>query len=263
MGDTASGAGRPASAGSGDAFGRAEADARATASEARAQAGEAASRVRDEAAGAYADVKSEVAGVVDAARERAEGFAEQQKHVGADRAEGLARAVHRAADELQSTSPQAAQYVREAAASVHALARDMRGRSVGDLLGDVEGMARRQPLAFFGAAALAGFALSRFLKSSTPPSHGTTRGPGYGATQGAAYGGGHAASGGGTAALPPPGAGATGASTTGMGGTGMGATDSSTGGTSRVRVLSGQPGAPGTATGSTSAAGSSIPPVVG
>ena len=277
MGDTAGNAGRPASAGpstgTGEALGRAASDARATASEARAQAGEAASRVRDEAAGAYADVKAEAAGVVDAARERAEGFAEQQKHAGADRAEGLARAVHRAAEELQGTSPQLAQYVRQAAASVHHLSRDMRGRSVGDLLGDVEGMARRQPLAFFGAAALAGFALSRFLKSSAPGAHGAT----HGATHQAVYtGGGHTASGGGTAALPAPGAGGTAASGTVTGGTaasgtvtggtaagGTGTSGMGASGTNRVRVLSEGPGEHGGAAGSTSGVGSSTPPLVG
>jgi hypothetical protein len=37
----------------------------------------------------------------------------------------------------------------------------------------VEGFAREQPVAFFGAAVLAGFALSRFIKSSADG--GTTR----------------------------------------------------------------------------------------
>ena len=243
MGDTREHGGRPASAGSGEAFDRAGSDLRATATEAKAQAGEAASRVRDEAAGAYADVKAEAAGVVEEARQRAAGLAEQQKHAGAEWADGLARAVHRAADELQGTSPQIARYVREGAASVHRLSRDVRGRGVGELLGDVEGIARRQPLAFFGVATLAGFALSRFLKSSAPGVHGG----GHQAAQHTAHrevhgGGGYAASG---VAAPSASAG-----------------PSAAGGTGRVGMLPTTTGEPA-ATASTPAAGSSTTPVVG
>ena len=125
-----------------------------------------ASGLRDEAAGVVRDVKAEGAAVVEAAQERASGFAEEQKEAGAEQADSLARAVHRAADELQSTSPQIARYVHEAASSVGHLARALRDRSPGELIGGVEDLARRQPVAFFGAAVLAGFALARFAKSS-------------------------------------------------------------------------------------------------
>lgn len=171
MGDTTHNQGRPPPGGSGDALNRAGSDLRATAAEVKSQAGEAASTVRDEAAGVFSDVKAEAAGVADEARERATSFAEQQKNAGADQAEGLARAVHRAADELQEGSPQLAQYARDAAASVNQLAKTMRDRSLGSLVGEVQGMARQQPVAFFGAAVLAGFALSRFVKSSAEGAH--------------------------------------------------------------------------------------------
>jgi hypothetical protein len=141
------------------------------ASEARGAAGE----LQGEAAGVVQDVKAEGAAVVDAAQERATGFAEEQKEAGAEQADSLARAVHRAADELQGTSPQIARYVHEAASSVDHLARALRARSPGELIGGVEDLARRQPVAFFGAAVLAGFALARFAKSSAedarPPTH--------------------------------------------------------------------------------------------
>jgi hypothetical protein len=149
-----------------DVLQQAAQEMRGAAAKAGSQASEATSRLRDEVAGAASDVKAEAAAVVDAARERATGFAEQQKHVGAQHAESVARAVHRAADELQNTSPQIALYVREAASSVGQLAQTMRDRSMPDLVGEVESIARQQPVAFFGAAVLAGFALSRFVKSS-------------------------------------------------------------------------------------------------
>lgn len=171
MGDTMQNQGQPPPSGSGDALNRAGSDLRATAAEVKSQAGAAASTMRDEAASIYSDVKAEAAGVVDEAREKTTSFAEQQKNAGADQAESVARAVHRAADELQEGSPQLAEYVREAAASVKQLAQTMRNRSLGSLVGEVQGMARQQPVAFFGAAVLAGFALSRFVKSSAEGAH--------------------------------------------------------------------------------------------
>lgn len=131
-----------------------------------AEAKDAAARLRDEASGAAQDVKAEGEAVVGAAKERAIGFAEEQKTVGAEQAEGIARAVHRAAEELQDASPQLARYVHEAASSVNGLSQALRERSPGELLNGIEDLARRQPVAFFGAAVLAGFALARFAKSS-------------------------------------------------------------------------------------------------
>ena len=121
---------------------------------------------RQEVAGAVEDIKAESAGVVEAAKDQAVSFTEEQKRLGADQAEGLARAVHGAADQLQGNSPQVARYVHEAASAVDGLVRSLRDSSPGQLMGQLEDLARRQPVAFFGAAVLAGFAMSRFAKSS-------------------------------------------------------------------------------------------------
>jgi hypothetical protein len=128
--------------------------------------GATAGQLRQEAAGAVEDIKAEGAGVTEAAKDQALGFAEEQKRRGADQAEGIARAVHGAADQLQETSPEIARYVQEAASAVDGLARGLRDSSPGQLMGQMEDLARRQPVAFFGAAVLAGFALARFAKSS-------------------------------------------------------------------------------------------------
>ncbi|MFC7478494.1 hypothetical protein ACFQS7_29510 [Dankookia sp. GCM10030260] len=124
------------------------------------------SQLRQEAADVVDDVKAEGAGVAEAAKNQALGFAEEQKQRGAEHAEGIARAVHGAADQLQESSPQIARYVQEAASAVDGLARSLRDSSPGQLMGQMENLARRQPVAFFGAAVLAGFALARFAKSS-------------------------------------------------------------------------------------------------
>ena len=154
-------------------------EAKSGAAELASKARDAAGGVRDEAAGLVQDVKAEGASVVEAVQDRASGFAEEQQRAGAEQADGFARAVHRAANELQGTSPQIARYVHEAASSLDDLGRALRERSPADLFNGMEGLARRQPVAFFGAAVLAGFALARFAKSSAedaatraPPARG-------------------------------------------------------------------------------------------
>ncbi len=160
-------------------------DARAALGETRATAAEMAGTLRSEAAGAMADVKAEGAPVLEAARKRAEDFAETQQRAGADRAEGFADAVHEAADRLGGQSPVMARYVHEAATAIEGLGRTLRDSSPADLLGRVENLARRQPAAFFGAAVLAGFGLARFAKSSAEESrrkaqdHARPQAPGW------------------------------------------------------------------------------------
>jgi hypothetical protein len=132
------------------------------------QASDTAGQLRQEAAGALEEIKAEGADVAEAAKERALGFAEEQKRVGAEHAQGLARAVHSAAGELEKTSPQVARYVHEAGSAMDSLSRTLRDSSPGELMGRMEDLARRQPVAFFGAAVLAGFAL-RFLPAHDQP----------------------------------------------------------------------------------------------
>jgi hypothetical protein len=74
--------------------------------------------------------------------------------------------VHGAADELGKEIPQAADYVHTAAESLETAAEHLRNRSVEDLIGSFNRFARQQPIAAFAGAILAGFVVSRFLKSS-------------------------------------------------------------------------------------------------
>jgi hypothetical protein len=122
--------------------------------------------LRQEAGSLAQDLKREGQGVAEAAAERARSFADQQREAGAGQADTIARAVHGAARELDDTSPEVAHYVHDAAAAVDGFARTLRERSPGELMGQVEDLARRQPVAFFGATVLAGFALARFARSS-------------------------------------------------------------------------------------------------
>lgn len=114
-------------------------------------------------AGAAEALKNHAA---EAIRDTAGDFAEQQKREGAERIKGFGRAVHGAADEIGKEIPQAADYVHSAADRLERAADDLRNRSIEDLVDGFTRFARQQPMAAFAGAVLAGFVLSRFLKSA-------------------------------------------------------------------------------------------------
>jgi hypothetical protein len=91
---------------------------------------------------------------------------EEQKAAGADFVSGMAGSMRRAANEFRDL-PQAAQYIRLAADQIEGVSDAFKRRDLSQLVSDVQDFARRQPTAFVGAAALAGFAVMRFLKTST------------------------------------------------------------------------------------------------
>jgi hypothetical protein len=134
-----------------------------------------AANAANAAANAAGDIRESAANAAETARDKASEFAERGKAAGAGRMEGFARAVRRAADDLQEDSPQIAGYVRQAADGLQQASSSIRSRSVGEIMDMVENFARRQPTAYFGGAVLAGFVLSRFVKSR--PDH-TRRYPG-------------------------------------------------------------------------------------
>jgi hypothetical protein len=103
---------------------------------------------------------------IDPLREKARQVAEAQKQSGAEKIGGVAAAVRRAADDLERDLPKTAGYVHQAADGIERASAALKERSFGELIDTVGEFARSQPAAFFGAAVLAGFALSRFLKSA-------------------------------------------------------------------------------------------------
>jgi len=136
-------------------------------------------------------IKEQAAQVVEPAKEKIRHLAEEQKAAGADRLDAVARAVHEAADRLEpELPPRTAGYIHDAAGGLERASTAIRERSIDDLLRLAGDFARRQPVAFFGGAGLAGFALSRFLKSSADTDHGPRPESPYdpGATGGTAYG---------------------------------------------------------------------------
>ncbi len=131
-----------------------------------AGASSAADRVAQDASDLGDKAKSNIAKAAESARTEARRFAHQRKDVGAEKLGGVADAVHGAARSLEAEMPQTASYIHEAAVRIEDAARAMRHRSVDELMSGISSFARTQPAVFFGGAMLAGFALTRFLKSS-------------------------------------------------------------------------------------------------
>lgn len=154
-------------------------DRRASLAEARDTATEAVRDVRATVRQARSDVAEKGADLLHAARDHAEGLAEQGKRAGAEHMVGFARAIHRAADELDPASPQLAVHVHAVADAVGGFSGALRERSAGELLDNLRDFAQRQPLAVFGFAALVGFGLTRFGMSSAKAE--ASRAPDYGA----------------------------------------------------------------------------------
>jgi hypothetical protein len=100
--------------------------------------------------------------------QKKEDAAERQRPVGAGQIDQVADAVHGAVDELEHQMQVAASRLQEGAGA-------LRGRSLRDLMDTFNDLGRKEPLAVFGGAVLAGFAISRFLKSSADNSAGGNR----------------------------------------------------------------------------------------
>jgi uncharacterized phage infection (PIP) family protein YhgE len=126
----------------------------------------AADRIADDIPSLTDKAKSDIAQAAETAKAEARRIAGQQKEAGADRLGEVAGAVHGAARSLEAGMPQMASYVHDAAVRLEDAAKTLRQRNVDDLMAEISRFARSQPVLFFGGAMLAGFALTRFLRSS-------------------------------------------------------------------------------------------------
>jgi hypothetical protein len=140
------------------------------AEEAAAQIAEVAKKAAQAAIRAVSAQASEVASNV---TDELSATANMEKDRGAAAMRGFAKAIRTAAGELDAQSPEIARHFRGAAGSVEDLSDNLRSRSVRDLFTAATDLARNQPAAFFAGAVVAGFALSRFLKSTSRPAPST------------------------------------------------------------------------------------------
>lgn len=111
------------------------------------------------------------------ARTEAWSQAERARSGVATEMSGIAEALRRAAEEMREGSPQERTF-GQIAESLADASDTIRDRDIGQIAGDVSRFARRNPLAFLGGAALAGFAATRFARASASTPRGEDRGSG-------------------------------------------------------------------------------------
>jgi hypothetical protein len=129
-------------------------------------ASHASDRIGSQINEAAVALKTKAREVVEPVKDHAVHVAEEQITTGAQKVEGIARAVHEAADKIEEEIPQAGTYVHQLADRLDDASRVAREQKMSDIVGAIDDFAHRQPLAFFGATILAGFALARFMRSS-------------------------------------------------------------------------------------------------
>lgn len=104
---------------------------------------------------------------VSEASDKAKSFAGEQKDLAAGQINGVAAAITKVADELDGSDQQTvARYARDLASGLSSLGKTVEDRDVDDLMSLAQDFGRKQPVAFLGAAALAGFVASRFAIAS-------------------------------------------------------------------------------------------------
>jgi hypothetical protein len=102
------------------------------------------------------------------AKQKASDVASEKKHFAADRVSGVASAIEKVGNELeQGDQPEVGRYAKQIGSSIQRFAGDMEGKDMGEIAAMADDFGRRQPAAFLGIAALAGFAASRFLTASS------------------------------------------------------------------------------------------------
>lgn len=139
-------------------------DLHSAADQAKTDLDAVAERAKDDVKELGRDAREKVA----EATETAKSFAAGQKDLAAAQIGGVAAAIGKVADELEGTDQQTvARYARQIASGLSSMGNTMESRDVDDLMGMAQDFGRKQPVAFLGAAALAGFVASRFALAST------------------------------------------------------------------------------------------------
>lgn len=129
------------------------------------------------------DIKSGARDVAETVSNEAVGYAEKAKASAADEVKDVASALRTAAHEMRSGSPQE-RTLSQIADGLADVSDAVRGKDLGEALGDLNQFARHNPMVFLGGAALVGFAATRFAKASG--STGRNQSATYGARPGTA-----------------------------------------------------------------------------
>lgn len=116
------------------------------------------------------EAKDQTVRVAEQARDHVQQLVGQQKDQAADRLGSLAGALREAGRKLNEgeQSGDFGRYADRAAEQVERLSNYLRDNDLRGFVRDTEDFARRRPEVFLGGALLAGLALARFLKASSP-----------------------------------------------------------------------------------------------
>lgn len=131
------------------------------------EAKQAADEVANEAKNIAREAQAKMAEFAEDATQQAKSFAAENKSKIATQVTAFAGALNKAAEELgHADQVIIAGYARDVAHGIDSMAIALRERGVDELMVSIQQFARTRPAAFLGAAALAGFAASRFAKAS-------------------------------------------------------------------------------------------------
>jgi len=122
---------------------------------------------KDAAGAQFEEAKQTARSALTDAQSAAADKGEEMKGVAADEIARTARGLEAAAAELDG-SPLQQDLLREAAEGLKQISSAVQGKSIGTMVEDLSEFGRRNPLAYLGGAALAGFALARFARASAP-----------------------------------------------------------------------------------------------
>jgi hypothetical protein len=129
--------------------------------------GEATNANSNQASQTADDVKRQLKDKANEVAEQAQSAVESGKARFAERAHGVAEALHHASDGLRAEDQEeVARYTQNVAEKIEQLSGFLRDRDLASLAGDVKRFAQRQPALFLGGAFTAGLVAARFIKSS-------------------------------------------------------------------------------------------------
>jgi len=140
-----------------------KADAGALADEAKDVLGQ----INEEAGSQLSQIADQAKEKVSEATDKVKGLAAEQKDLLATHIGGVADAMQRVAADLEGQGGASASYARMIADNAAQLSTTVRDNDVDQIMSKAQAFGRQQPVAFLGAAALLGFAASRFLLASS------------------------------------------------------------------------------------------------
>src|SRR3954454_8550106 len=106
--------------------------------------------------------------LVDQAQQVASTQVNSQMTRAASMLDSVAQSIHSSSSSMREQQPQIATVADQAAQRVEQVSDYLRQHDFQDVISEVEGYARREPLIFLGASFAIGFVAARFMKASSP-----------------------------------------------------------------------------------------------